>query len=135
VTLSTSMQCSDCGEPLESHVYGCIENLPCPRCGSFKKAIDLSIVEAVAIKESLRGKVKDSTKTGKSKLRQELLVGDDLHRNSGEWYKKERYINKDNDTYKEVVTNPKTGEIVHHCEEPLSQHKGHGSAKPKGEEG
>ena len=93
----------------------------------------LSIVEdaGINIKDSLRGKVKDVTKTGKSKLRQDFFVGDDLHRKSGKWNKKERYLNKDSDTYKEVVVDPETGEIVHYCEEPLSQHQGHGDAKPK----
>lgn len=42
---------------------------------------------------------------------------------------KERLIDWGNDRYKEVVTDPETGIIVHHCEEPLSKHRGHGSAK------
>jgi hypothetical protein len=29
----------------------------------------------------------------------------------------------------EHIVNPNTGEVIHHCEEPLSQHQGHGSAK------
>lgn len=130
---SVSMTCSDCGESLDTNLYGGLEELPCTKCGSLKKAMSLSIVEdaGINIKESLRGKVKDATKTGKSKLRQDFFVGDDLHRKSGKWHKKERYLNKDNDTYKEVVVDPETGEVVHHCEEPLSHHQGHGDAKPK----
>ena len=44
---------------------------------------------------------------------------------------KERSIDRDNNKYKEVVTDPETGKVVHHCEEFLSKHKGHGSAKKK----
>jgi hypothetical protein len=39
--------------------------------------------------------------------------------------------NRANDRYREVVTDPTTKEIIHHCEEPLSQHQNHGSAKKR----
>ena len=42
-----------------------------------------------------------------------------------------RTIDRDNDRYFEKITDYETGEIIHHCEEPLSQHQGHGSAKKK----
>jgi len=42
---------------------------------------------------------------------------------------KERVIDRDNDVYKEKVVDPKTGETIHHCEEKLSEHYGHGSDK------
>lgn len=38
-------------------------------------------------------------------------------------------IDRENDWYEETVTNPDTGEVVHHQAEPLSDHTGHGSAK------
>jgi hypothetical protein len=40
-------------------------------------------------------------------------------------------IDRDNNRYFEMVTDYESGEIIHHCEEPLSEHQGHGSAKPK----
>jgi hypothetical protein len=39
---------------------------------------------------------------------------------------KERIIDHEKDSYREDVIDPKTGEMVHHCEEPLNQHRGHG---------
>jgi len=48
------------------------------------------------------------------------LSGDDLHRKSGKWMKKEQLIDRAKDHYKEVVTDPETGSVVHHCDEPLS---------------
>lgn len=45
--------------------------------------------------------------------------------------KKIRIIDKDKNLYKETVTDPDTNTIIHHCEEPLDQHVGHGSAKSK----
>jgi len=41
------------------------------------------------------------------------------------------YIDKKNDKYKEIVKNKETGEIIHFCEEPLSEHRGHGYAKKR----
>jgi len=59
----------------------------------------------------------------------EQVSGDDYNRDIGEWRKLERVIDRDNDAYKEVITDPKTGKVIKHCEEPLSKHTGHGSAK------
>jgi len=81
----------------------------------------------VTLRESLRFKHKDSG----GKALAEGLSGDDLHRDSGKWMKKERVIDREKDLYREVVTDPETGKITHRCEEPLSKHHGHGSAKKK----
>jgi len=59
----------------------------------------------------------------------EQTVGDDLHLKSGKWMKLERLIDRVGDWYREIVTDPENGQIIHFCEEPLSQHYGHGSAK------
>jgi hypothetical protein len=41
-------------------------------------------------------------------------------------------INRREDTYAETVTDPESGAIIHECREPLSHHRGHGSARPRG---
>ena len=41
----------------------------------------------------------------------------------------ERLIDRKNDRYFELVEDPDTDEVVHRCEEKLSDHRGHGSAK------
>lgn len=40
-------------------------------------------------------------------------------------------IDRKNDQYKERVINAETGEVIHSCEELLSKHTGHGTAKNK----
>jgi len=35
------------------------------------------------------------------------------------------------DQYLETVTDYESDEVIHHCEEPLSVHQNHGSAKRK----
>ena len=39
----------------------------------------------------------------------------------------DRIIDREADRYIERVTAIDTGELVHECDEPLSQHRGHGS--------
>jgi hypothetical protein len=45
----------------------------------------------------------------------------------------ERVIDRAKNWYKKLITDPETGKVVHHCEEPLTDHRGHGSAKKKSE--
>jgi len=61
----------------------------------------------------------------------EQTVADDLHRKTGRWMKLHRVIDRLNNWYHKRVTDPATGEVVHECDEPLTEHRGHGSAKPK----
>ena len=53
----------------------------------------------------------------------------DLHRKTGKWYI--IYIDREHNQYKKIVKDKTTGMIIHECKEPLSKHKGHGSAKRK----
>ncbi len=59
----------------------------------------------------------------------ETMRGDEFYRDQGKWVLKERMLDWKNDRYREVVTDPETGAIIHECSEPLSEHRGHGSAK------
>jgi hypothetical protein len=45
------------------------------------------------------------------------------------WMHRQKTENRREDRYTETVTDPDTGEIGHHVDEPLSKHRGHGSAK------
>ena len=65
----------------------------------------------------------------------EQKVGDDLHRKSGRWMMLERVIDRAKNWYREVVTDRETGKIVHQCDEPLSDHRGHGAAKKTPKQG
>jgi hypothetical protein len=70
---------------------------------------------------------------GKGKPHLEGKTGDDLHRKTGKWMFLERVFDHAKNWYKELITDPETGEVVRHCEEPLTDHGGHGSAKRKSE--
>ena len=124
-----SVQCGGCNALLDETTQQS-DRQPCPRCGSNLRHINVSVSSEVQTKEQVGSKVKDPTMPGKKKIKIEKIVGDDLHRKSGKWYKKMRVIDRENDRYVEEVVDPVTGDVIHRCEEPLSEHYGHGSAKP-----
>ena len=60
------------------------------------------------------------------------------HKIIGGWFRSHRYkdgvelsrsLDKEKDTYDEIVKDYKTGKIIHEKHEKLSKHTGHGSAK------
>lgn len=54
--------------------------------------------------------------------------GDDLHRLSGVWNRLRRVIDRENDRYVEKIEAP-DGTVLRDVDEPLPEHRGHGSAK------
>jgi hypothetical protein len=132
--MTIAVFCTDCNAPLPSEWAHQVapENV-CPRCGSIKTTINMNIVDDVGLEvhDSLRARAKDITMPSKKNPRVDIFAGDDLRKSDNKWMTKERVIDKDKDLYREIVKDPTTGVIVHHNEEPLSQHFGHGSAKFK----
>lgn len=129
---TTKVMCADCGIELRSEETGSEKSTPCPTCGSVKRNLTLSITEQMQpAHDILTGKLKDKRFPSKKNPRVEFTVGDDQRKSDGKWMLKTRTINKEKNQYSEVVTDPETGAVVHKCEQPLSQHIGHGSAKKK----
>ena len=116
-SISRTAECRGCGHSFNDPPS--LNPSYCPQCGSDELNINLRIFENIglSIKDRLDGKVIDPSLPSKKKVRKEFMVGADKRISDGEWMDKERVIDRDNDLYKEKVVNPKTGEIVHHCEE------------------
>ena len=127
----TIIQCACCGKELPEEWLQSMRSHShfCPKCGSSKKRIILNDEDCIEIHEWLTGKIKDKSYNSKKNPRYEFIKGDDLRKDDVKWMKKDRVIDKYNDNYMEEVTDPETGEVVHKCEEKLSDHFGHGSAK------
>jgi hypothetical protein len=128
--MSREATCNDC-----HHVFvpGTGIDGPCPNCGSQSLTIRLGFSDTVDLnlKDRLDGKVIDPSLSSKKKVRRTFMVGADKRVKDGRWMHKERTLDRDLNQYKERVIDPLTGEVVHHCEEPLSDHTGHGSDKPR----
>jgi hypothetical protein len=80
---------------------------------------------------SISGVAKDPARPKKKRDRVRFFSGDQLRGSKGDWVEKERVIDRNNNRYTEVVKDKATGEILHQTEEPLSEHRGHGSDKFK----
>jgi hypothetical protein len=59
----------------------------------------------------------------------EIRFGESVEQRTGRTLRRVKRIDRRSDVYVEHVYDPNTGETVHWCAEPLSQHRGHGSAK------
>ena len=125
--VTRSITCKDCGTQLAEPPNDLEATpAPCPACGSTARLIQVGIRNEVTFKSKLGLK---GRRTGSRKPFLEAVLGDDLFRKLGKWMKLERVIDRDNDHYIERVTDPTTGQVVHECDEPLSKHTGHGSAR------
>jgi hypothetical protein len=104
------------------------QRIPCPSCGSTSR--NYQCVALVGLSLGLKVDMK-AKHHGEREPFIEELSGNDLHRKTGKHMDKTRIIDRENDLYKEIITDPKSGKIIHQCIEPLSKHIGHGDAKNK----
>jgi hypothetical protein len=79
-------------------------------------------------KPSLSGHARNGPKTGRRYAR-ELYFGDSYFKAGGTWSVIHRVIDRTANWYRELITDKKSGEILRDVAEPLSTHKGRGSAK------
>lgn len=92
--------------------------------------MDVEISESVEVLCSVRAQKKDPTFPSKKRIRVDDFQGWETRRSTGEMVKKTRRIDKDAGTYQEHVE-ARDGTVIHHNEEPLAEHRGHGDAKFK----
>lgn len=124
--------CSDCGIELKDEE---VSRLPCGNCGSTKRTFHLSIKFTCNISAQMYNKAThkeyDPSYTGKHKESRVITTGDDFWRKSGKWMERHMEIDRLNKRFKEVIKDPKTGEIILCKDESLPGHTGHGSDKKK----
>lgn len=104
----------------------------CPFCHSPNFTVTATIKEKMQISEkAVKYEGKAPNRTGKKKVRVEWGVErkSSLLTKSG-FATVERLINRESDKYFEKVTDEE-GNVIHHCDEKLTDHFGHGSAKFK----
>jgi phage FluMu protein Com len=123
------VRCGHCGrvldEPTSIQPH---ERRPCPDCGATSRQYRIHCEGTVTVYSKLQAKARHG-ETGRPFL--ELITGHELSRKLGRWVEKIRLIDREKDHYLEKIVDPDTGEIIRHCEEPLSQHQGHGDARKK----
>ncbi len=105
------------------------ERTPCPRCGSVRRVFHEEVTTVIKIYDSSFFKHKDPKKTGKAKVLAEGFNGYEYSHSHQKIVAKRWLIDRQNNLYKETITDVETGYLIHTCEEALTDHKGHGSAK------
>jgi hypothetical protein len=101
---------------------------PCPKCSSISRQFTKILVVQFKVQTAIRV---FGFLGSKRKWFTDIRSGFSFSHKFQTWMHRLRIFDKRNDCYLERVTNPETGEVVHECSEPLSEHTGHGSAKPK----
>jgi len=99
---------------------------PCPVCGRSARQLSLQIADKIGLSDDVRG-------IGSAGSRRKWFVKfhekRELYRKTGRWHRIRRSLNKRTDHYEEVIRDDQTGEVARRCSEPLSEHRGHGSAR------
>lgn len=116
--------CADCGAKLDPSADPAGGRRPCPECGSTIRVTGVALQATVVADARMKGHSKHAPgRKGKHKWGREMWFGDEIYRKMKRWAKMERTADRDADYYRETFTDPKTGEVLHHCEEPLSEHR------------
>lgn len=138
------VRCNNCRTVLDETAYLQYDKrTPCPICGSLSRycerlgriARHYKIVTDTALSASVTETRARGKRHGKGKPFIDQRYKRELYRKTGEEHDVERIIDPENNIYKEVIKDSKTGEIIRECCEPLDKHQGHGYAKRKGEKG
>ena len=120
--------CSDCGAALTDARPSdeLAQRAPCASCGGTKRTYHVFVIESVPLRDGLAMKAK---RPGDKRPYVESKAVPDHSRKLEKLVHLERIVDRDNDRYFERVTDYESGEVIRECDEPLSQHLGHGSDK------
>ncbi len=129
--LEQTVWCGQCGKQLdESPDTPVGARLACPECGSKSRKFGVQITATSEPMAGIRAKARSApVGTPGSKPWLTMLSEPSWSYRYKKWMERLKVEDRRNDRYTEVVRDPETGEIVHQCEEPLSEHQGHGSAR------
>lgn len=115
-------RCRHCGRPRSDEDGG----LPCPDCGKVGRKMDVEIQENVQVLASTCLEKREPKIPGRRPGRAYVIDRWEYSRDLGELVHVSRHIDRDNDTYDEVIRRA-DGSIIREIHEPLSNHRGRGS--------
>ena len=121
------VRCQGCGQSLNEDP-GLLPKPPCPTCGSTARAFGVTLGASIELHSKIAYKAKAG---GKGRPFVEGVDGDDQHKATGRWNVLSRRIDRRRNRYRERIVDGETGEVIRDVDEPLTDHSGHGSAKPK----
>ncbi|MEW5894452.1 MAG: hypothetical protein AB1650_01655 [Candidatus Omnitrophota bacterium] len=99
------------------------------RCRTTSRVKRIYVNDFMSVEIAVEGKVTNKDYPKNRRPKREFFYGPELYKKENKWVHKDREIDRAKDRYREIVIDPDTGEVIHECEHPLSEHKEHGSAK------
>jgi hypothetical protein len=121
------IKCGDCSLPLaEPYDMKLGTRPPCPECGSSDRAFRWTGANAGHV--LLSAKVRKQP--GQRRSPAEEIKGDVYSASRGKMIRIHRIIDRRRNLYFERVHDPDTREVIGEVEQPLTEHRGHGDAKP-----
>jgi DNA-directed RNA polymerase subunit RPC12/RpoP len=122
------VKCADCSLVL-NEPYDMLlgTRAGCPHCGSRARSMRWTGPNAghILISEKVQ------RKPGQKRSPSESIKGDIYSVAKGKMLRIHRIIDRRRNFYYEKVHDPDTREVLREVEEPLTEHRGHGSAKPR----
>ena len=132
MTTAKAVYCGGCQRALiEAADLPRSQRVPCPECGSTLRRFSVHLQSEGRGHSTLALKAKSP---GMRKPFLELKQGDDLHRVTGLWSSLLRVIDRRRNRYQEQIVDIESGEILRNVDEPLTDHRGRGSAKGQSDE-
>ena len=129
----TKVACGECGHEIDEPANTPVEQrAPCPNpdCGSKSRKFFIEGTSLVRAQVGLRGRgQKERGQGGKKRLWIEFLSEASWSYRFRKWMHRSKIEYRRNDSYVEIVTDPDTNVVIHENREPLSKHRGHGSAR------
>lgn len=99
---------------------------PCPQCGSLARRFQVGLEDAaVTIHSHLSIKARSPGKRAFI----EQKVGDSFSIARQKWMQIQQVVDRRANRYIKKVHDPETGEVLRDVDKPLTDHRGHGSAK------
>ena len=126
--MQNSVVCSVCHTAIDVSLDTSEIRNPCGKCGGVARIFNETITETLTVRDGIGFKHR---RPGNKKPLAEGFSKPDVSRKTGTAVERQMLVDRQNDRYVEVVTEYDTGAVIHRCEEKLSEHKGHGSAKQR----
>ena len=121
------VDCPDCGNGYCVHDGRQSGYARCPNCDSTTRHFIGVVEEQIEITCVLdsRRQVRDPnlSKTQAKRRGVDIKSGYDWWRNGGKFVYRYQEVNHETGRYRKLVIDPETGEVIRHCDEPLSEHR------------
>lgn len=125
----TSTVCADCRTPIDPSQDTPDKRNACPNCGSTVRCHDFRM--SLTAGDARLSMAFKSKAPGQKKAGFEARIGSSHSRGLGKLVDHHRLIDREHDRYYERVLDYESGEVIHETNEPLSEHRNHGTAKKK----